>query len=122
MPQYEQIAISINQYLQRFPLILDILEEIHEVPHVGDEELKHGSIRAVQTILERLRNIQSADKQKIRPIESTREPTLAEQIAGEWLLGERPKTFIPAPLVNELESLISSLLPGLRGHPREQAS
>lgn len=137
MSHNEQIALRINESLHRFPLILDILEEIHQSRHVGDEDLKHGSHRAIQSMLDSLRKIPMAHEE-IRQSQETRkssksatEPTIAEQIAGEWLLGERPKTLLPAPNLSEMESLIYHLLPGLRRHPknflespdpREQAS
>lgn len=131
MSHNEQIALRINQSLHRFPLILDILEEIDQATHVGDEDLKHGSLRAIQSMLDRLRKIPAvAEPSRESPTPIT-EPTPAEQIAGEWLLGERPKNLLPAPILGELESLISRLLPGLRRQtkklwespdPREQAS
>jgi hypothetical protein len=109
MSQEEQTAITINRYLHRFPLVLDILEEIRESRHVGDEDLETGSIRAIHSMLERLRKIEPAEIRR----NPTSTPSVAEQIAGEWLLGNRPRILLPSHLVEDLESLVFRLLPTL---------
>lgn len=109
MSHEEQTALTINRYLHRFPLVLDILEEIRASRHVGDEDLETGSIRAIHSMLERLRKIEPAE---IRRNPSST-PSVAEQIAGEWLLGKRPRMLLPSPLVEDLESLVCRLLPAL---------
>ena len=108
MSPREQTALTINGSLHRLPLVLEILEEIHEnqgVGSPGDEDLRHGSLRAVSTMAERLDRIDPA------PPELSALPSVAEQIAAEWLLGERPGRFIPEPLLDRLSASISRLLP-----------
>lgn len=108
MSPREQIALTINGSLHRLPLVLEILEEIHKTKgsgSPGDEDLRHGSIRAVNTMAERLDRISPA------PLELFSPPSVAEQIATEWLLGERPGRFIPEPLFDQLAASISRLLP-----------
>ncbi len=108
MPPREQIALTINGSLQRLPLVLEILDEIHETKGpglAGDEDLRHGSIRAVHTMVERLGRMAPA------PVVVTGPVSAAEQIASEWLLGERPRRLIPEPLLCQLSATISRLLP-----------
>ena len=108
MSQREQIALSINGSLHRLPLVLEILEEIHETKgsgSPGDDDLRHGSIRAVNTMAERLDGIIPASP------ELSALPSVAEQIATEWLLGERPGRLIPEPLFERLSASIARLLP-----------
>ncbi|MEO5715989.1 MAG: hypothetical protein ABIT37_21090 [Luteolibacter sp.] len=108
MSQREQTAMTINGSLHRLPLVLEILEEIHETEgsgSPGDEDLRRGSIRAVSTMAERLDRIVPAP----HPVSET--PSVAEQISAEWLVGERPGRFIPEPLLGRLSTSISRLLP-----------
>jgi hypothetical protein len=108
MSPREQVALTINVSLKRLPLVLEILEEIHEAEKPGfpgDDDLHHGSIRAVQTMADRLGKIEPA------PQATMGEPTTAEEIAGEWLLGDRPRRLIPPSLLDQLAESISRLLP-----------
>lgn len=108
MSQREQIALSINGSLHRLPLVLEILEEIHETEgsgSPGDDDLRHGSLRAVSTMVERLDRITPAP----HPVSGTL--SVAEQIATEWLLGERPGRLIPEPLLDRLSASIARILP-----------
>jgi hypothetical protein len=108
MSPREQVAWTINGSLQRLPLVLEILEEIQETKEPGfpgDEDLRHGSIRAVHTMVERLDRIAPAPVVLSDPIST------AEEIACEWLLGDRPRRLIPEPLLERLTELISRLLP-----------
>jgi hypothetical protein len=108
MSPREQVALTINASLKRLPLVLEILAEIHEAEkpgYPGDEDLHHGSIRAVQTIAERLGRIEPAPDGHASP------PSTAEEIATEWLLGDRPKKLIPPSLLSQLAETISRLLP-----------
>ena len=112
MSPREQVAQTINGSLQRLPLVLEILEEILETTEgglPGDEDLRHGSIRAVHTMVERLGRIAPA------PLVVIGSPTSAEQIANEWLLGERPGRLIPEPLLEQLAASITRLLPFTAG-------
>jgi hypothetical protein len=113
MSPREHVAQTINGSLQRLPLVLEILEEIQETTEgglPGDDDLRHGSIRAVHTMAERLGRIDPA------PVVASGPISTAEEIAGEWLLGERPRRLIPHPLLEKLAELISRLLP-LDAHP-----
>jgi hypothetical protein len=104
----EQVARNINVSLKRLPLVLEILEEIHESPrpgYAGDDELQSGSIRAVQTMAERLGKLIPA------PDPCSHPHSTAEEIACEWLLGDRPRRLIPPPLLEKLADSISRLLP-----------
>jgi hypothetical protein len=107
MNSREQVASSINEALQRFPLVLSILQAIQEAksPLPGDDDLGCGAIRAVHTMAERLGRIDPAPVVVCGPISTT------EQIAGKWLLGDRPRRLIPEPLLEKLAELISRLLP-----------
>ncbi len=108
MSPREQVARTINGSLKRLPLVLEILEEIQETTEgglPGDEDLRQGSIRAVHTMAERLGRIHPAPAVLPGPISS------AEEIACEWLLGDRPRRLIPEHLLERLAELISRLLP-----------
>lgn len=107
MSPREQVALTINVSLHRLPLILEILEEIDETNpgFPGDVELRNGSIRAVHAIAERLGRNEPA------PVADSVPPSEAEQIANEWLLGERPGRLLPEHLLELLASSITRLLP-----------
>ena len=108
MSPREQVALTINVSLKRLPLVLEILEEIHEAEnpgYPGDDDLHHGSLRAVQSMADRIGRLEPAADGHASP------PSTAEEIACEWLLGERPRKLIPPALLNQLADSISRLLP-----------
>jgi len=93
-------------------LVLSILQAIQEAksPLPGDDDLGCAAIRAVHTMAERLGRIDPAPVFVCAPISTT------EQIAGEWLLGDRPHRLLPLPLLEKLAESISRLLP-MEAHP-----
>lgn len=108
MHRREQVAQSINGSLHRLPLVLEILGEIHESKGpalTGDDDLRHGSIRAVQTMVERLYRISPAPL----PVGSL---TAAEEIAASWIKGETPGKLLPPPLLDQITASLCRLLPG----------
>lgn len=110
MSPRELVASSINESLHRLPLVLEILDELHDSKgprQAGDEDLKNGSIHAVHTMMERIRRIEPVTVRN-----QTGTLSRAEQIANEWLLGECPH-LLPPQVLEELSSLITQLLPGL---------
>lgn len=108
MSPREQAARTINGSLKHLPLVLEILEEIQETTEgglPGDAGLRHGSNRDVHTMADRLGRIDPD------PVVVSGPVSTAEEIACEWLLGDRPRRLIPEPLLDRLAELISRLLP-----------
>lgn len=104
----EKVATIINGSLHRFPLVLEILDELHETTGAarpGDEDIRFGSIRAVETMITRLERIDPA------PVLPSDCASAAEQIAFEWLLGKQPARLIPSTMLEQLSASIFRLLP-----------
>ncbi|MEO8615225.1 MAG: hypothetical protein ABI600_08805 [Luteolibacter sp.] len=104
----EHVASTINGNLHRLPLVLEILDELHESngpAKPGDEDIRYGSIRAVETMITRLERIDPA------PVPVSDSASTAEQVAFEWLLGKQPSRLIPSPIIDQLTALIARLLP-----------
>lgn len=107
MTNREFLALIINGILHRLPLVLQMLNEIHESkrpPWPGDDELRHGSLCAIRTMIERL------DRIAPMPCGLSKTPSLAEEIAAEWLAGDQPRRLLPAPLLDQLTAAISRLI------------
>lgn len=106
MTSREHIATLINTTLVRLPLVLEILEEIGSQRRAGDEDLKYGATRAVSSMIARLEGIAPATEPE--PYEF---PGDAEQLAYEWLLGNRPSELLPTAEHRQLTEIIVRLLP-----------
>ncbi len=107
MPENDPIPLAINRCLHRLPLILDILDELeggHD--HPGDRDLRDGSHRALSHMVDLLRGIVSRHSGGGTPHRSD-----ALEIAGTWLLGDRPRKLLPPALYAELTRLTEKLIP-----------
>lgn len=105
---YEEAARAINRAMERFPLILENLEELLKspVPAPGDGEIRHGCERAITAILAALA--------KIDPPTAMASAATAgdeEQIARAWLLGELPGRLVDPARFARLNAFIDRLLP-----------
>lgn len=102
--------VIVNQTLHRLPLILDVLEEIEAgAKSPGDKALRLGCQKAVQGMIEGLKRIPPRHTDK-----GAEPPAREVQIASAWLLGERPRRFLPRALHDELMVLIEAHLPQAR--------
>jgi hypothetical protein len=54
--------------------------------------------------------IERLDQIDLAPCILSDTPSLAEEIAAEWLVGDQPCRLIPAPLLDQLTASISRLL------------
>ncbi|MFT3990202.1 MAG: hypothetical protein QM680_02215 [Luteolibacter sp.] len=99
----KQTAEAINRALARFPLLLDVMEELakHDFPCAGDQELRHGCERALTAMLSRLALIDPA------PAGQT---SNAEKIAESWLHGTRAPRLIDASKLERLQQFIDRIL------------
>ncbi|WP_338288023.1 hypothetical protein [Luteolibacter sp. LG18] len=102
----ELVAESINRAMERFPLILEILEELSRagIPHPGDVEIRHGCERGLTSMLAALARIPPA---AISPDPAGE----MEEKAGRWLLGEMPRRLVDAGRLERFEQFIGRLLP-----------
>lgn len=104
--------MTVNRYLHRLPLILEILDEINEngeQDYTGDHEIRIGAVQAVTVMINRLKLLDEPT-----PRHGNREPTDAEMIASEWLLGAKPQKLLPPAIYNELTMLVQKLVPTAR--------
>ena len=107
---HEEVAREINRAMERFPLILENLEELSKslVPAPGDAEIRHGCERAITAILAALAKIDP-------PIgmPSAIPAGSEEQIARTWLLGDLPGQLVDPARFACLNDFIDRLLPPL---------
>ncbi|MEO8617059.1 MAG: hypothetical protein ABI600_18110 [Luteolibacter sp.] len=103
----ENTAQRINAIMARFPLILDILEELDTAafPSPADDAIRHGTHRGLTEILGALAKVDRA------PPVGTSEPSDAEDLAGTWLLGFKVREHVPADFFLRLQPLIHRVLP-----------
>lgn len=100
----EEVARSINQVMERFPLILEILEELSRSHAPGDEEIRHGCQRAITAMLGALA--------QINPSEPSSTPMGKEEAAAKtWLAGRMPHSLIDPDQLACFDSFIECLLP-----------
>lgn len=99
----KQTAEAINRALVRFPLLLDVLEELskQDFPCAGDQELRHGCERALTSILSRLAIIEPAP---------AGQSSNAEKIAESWLQGTRATRLIDASKLERMQQFIDRIL------------
>lgn len=105
---HEEVAREINRAMERFPLILENLEELSKslLPAPGDAEIRHGCERAITAILAALAKI---DPPIAMP--SPMPEGFEEQIARAWLLGELPGRLVDPARFARLSDFIDRLLP-----------
>jgi len=102
----EWVATRINQALNRFELILSILEELSalDMPAAGDADLRHGCERALTSML--------AEVASIEPTEpSSGPPGPEERIAKAWLENRESCQLIDQERLEYLWLFIDGLLP-----------
>jgi len=99
----KQTAEAINRALARFPLLLDVLDELskQDYPSAGDQELRHGCERAFTAMLSRLAMIEPAP---------AGQSSKAEKIAESWLQGDRATRLIDASKLERMQQFIDRLL------------
>jgi hypothetical protein len=103
----EHLAHKINRHLHRFPLVLEVLDEISESddpPYPGDQEIRTGAVQAVASMVEHL-------KQLRRTHQDHCPKTDAELTAMEWLRGKLPEKLLPGELHRELATVLRELIP-----------
>lgn len=103
-PSREQVAARINYAMTRFPLILEILDELSGSGCPGDDELRHGCERCITMMLATLAAIEPA-------CPSHEGPQRQEQVALSWLLGQKPRVLIDHVRLDRLDQFIRRLLP-----------
>lgn len=113
----ENSAQAINLNLHRLPLVLEILNEIHESNGTwpGDKEIRHGAIQAVRVMIQNLKRIVPAQNSNLQ-----NPPSDAEMIAREWLRGELPGTLLPGELHQDLSKLLQNLIPKHKHQPKNR--
>ena len=105
-----QSAEAINHAMGRFPMIVEILGELDKatLPFPGDEDIRHGCMRALTAILSELSKIEPAP-----PGRSSK----AEELARIWLDGEAVTQLVSADHLQRLQEFIDRIL-GSAGPPR----
>lgn len=103
----EEVAREINRAMERFPLILENLDELAKslVPAPGDAEIRHGCERAITAILAALAKIAPSIA-----MFSAMPAGPEEQIARAWLLGELPSRLVDPARFACLNAFIVRLL------------
>jgi len=99
----KQTAEAINRVMSRFPLILEILEQLDEsrIPAPGDGDLHRGCERACTTILAELAKI---------PVAPEGKSSKAEEVAGSWLLGGTVARLIDPTQLERMQQFIDNIL------------
>lgn len=99
----KQAAEEINMAMARFPLILQILEELGKTsyPFPGDDDVRHGCERALTRILSELARIKPA---------GTGKSCKAEETALMWLQRPEIRRLIDADRLERMQQFIDSIL------------
>ena len=103
----EDLAHAINTHLHRFPLILEVLDEIarSDNTYPGDHEIRTGAVEAVASIVAHLKQLRRTHEDHSNPM------TAAEVAATEWLRGQLPEKVLPGELHRELAAVLRDLIP-----------
>ena len=96
-------AEKINYALTRFPLVVQVLGELRkaEVPHAGDEDIRHGCERALTSILVELARIDPAPPGKT---------TKAEEAALAHLQSKAAALLVNADQLQRIQQFIERIL------------
>jgi hypothetical protein len=83
----KQSVEAVTQALARFPLIVEILGKLGktQIPHPGDDDIRHGCERAVTSMLRQLARIEPAPPGKPSKTEETTIGWLHSQMACDYL-------------------------------------
>ncbi len=98
-------AEAINRAMGRFPLIVEILDELSKVqiPYPGDDDLRHGCDRTLTTMLSELARIEPAPAGK---------SSKSEETARSWLRGDNAIRLIDADKLQRIQQFIDRILGG----------
>lgn len=96
-------AEAINHALARFPLVLEILGQLGtaQIPHTGDDDLRHGCERMLTSMLVELSRIEPAPPGK---------PSKAEETARSWLKGHDATRLIDADKLQRIHQFVDRIL------------
>lgn len=83
----KQSVEAVTQALARFPLIVEILGKLGktQIPHPGDDDIRHGCERALTSILRELARIEPAPSGKSSKAEETAIGWLHSKMACDHL-------------------------------------
>lgn len=98
----ESVANSVNRVMMRFSAIIEILDNLNrvEVPHPGDDDIRHGCQRALTAMLSELARIQPAPEGKI---------SKAERIARAHLQIKYMEHLVDPDLLQRFEQFITRI-------------
>lgn len=99
----KQSIEEINRAMARFPLLVQILDELKRapIPCPGDDDIRHGCERALTTILSELARIGCANPGK---------SSKAEETAQSWLQVPNARNLIDADKLERMQQLIDCIL------------
>jgi hypothetical protein len=103
----KQSAEEINRAMARFPLIVQILDELskEQLPLAGDADLNHGCQRALTGMLSELARIQPATDGK---------SSKAEETARSWLHHPDATRLVDADILQRMQQFIDRVLHSAR--------
>lgn len=103
----EKTAQRINAIMARFPLILDILEELEGASSTSpaDEFIRQGALRGVAEMVSALKRLEPA------PCGAGDRKTDAVDLATTWMLGQKPGRYLPPETFVILARTVARCLP-----------
>ena len=98
-----QSAEAINRAMARFPLVVEILDNLSKVPvpFPGDDDLRHGCNRTLTTMLAELAKIEPAPPGKF---------SKTEELAHSWLKNENVTRLLDTDKVQRIQQFIERIL------------